>query len=233
MTKNERFDRIVTILHDSFEIEPARITPEARLYDDLDIDSIDAVDLLVQLKQITGVRLQPEAFKSVRTLRDVLDDSPLDDVTTLQIAKKLHDDGALQTVTTVGYGDLVPQTPAARMFAIALMILGVSMIALLSASLVSYFQAEEEREAARVRRQIWSKLQQIESEAEDRAQHNEALLNRLAAIELALVRAVEHRSALEQKIERLLDRQERDETVAGTKPRTGDDHGIDPTAPPR
>ena len=73
MTKNELFDRIVTILHDSFEIEPARITPEARLYDDLDIDSIDAVDLLVELKQITGVRLQPEAFKSVRTLRDVLD----------------------------------------------------------------------------------------------------------------------------------------------------------------
>ena len=33
MTKNELFDRIVTILHDSFEIEPARITPEARLYD--------------------------------------------------------------------------------------------------------------------------------------------------------------------------------------------------------
>jgi voltage-gated potassium channel len=137
------------------------------------------------------------------------------------------------TVTTVGYGDLVPQTPAARMFAIALMILGVSMIALLSASLVSYFQAEEEREAARVRRLIWSKLQQIESEADDRARHNEAMLNRLAAIELALVRAVEHRSLLEQKIERLLDRWERDETAAGTEPRTGDDDGIEPTAPRR
>ena len=73
MTKNELFDRIVTILHDSFEIEPARITPEARLYDDLDIDSIDAVDLIVQLKPLIGSSLQPEAFKSVRTVSDVVD----------------------------------------------------------------------------------------------------------------------------------------------------------------
>ena len=131
------------------------------------------------------------------------------------------------TVTTVGYGDLVPQTPAARMFAILLMILGVSMIALLSASLVSFFQAEEEREAARVRRLIWTKLQQIESEAEERARHNDALLHRLAAIELALVRAVEHRSALEQKIERLLAQHHLD---APDAPSRGDDDGIDPTS---
>ena len=73
MTKNELLDRIVTILHDSFEIEPARITPEARLYDDLDIDSIDAVDLIVQLKPLLGRSLQPDAFKSVRTVQDIVD----------------------------------------------------------------------------------------------------------------------------------------------------------------
>ncbi|CAN7353396.1 acyl carrier protein [Pseudoxanthomonas sp. LjRoot168] len=73
MTKNELFDRIVTILHDSFEIEPARITPDARLYDDLDIDSIDAVDLIVQLKPLLGRSLQPDAFKSVRTVQDIVD----------------------------------------------------------------------------------------------------------------------------------------------------------------
>ena len=67
MTKNELFERIVSILTDSFEIETARITPEARLYDDLDIDSIDAVDLIVQLKPLLGRNLQPEAFKAVRT----------------------------------------------------------------------------------------------------------------------------------------------------------------------
>ena len=73
MTKNELFERIVTILHDSFEIDPARITPEAKLYDDLDIDSIDAVGLIVQLKPLLGRSLQPDAFKSVRTVQDIVD----------------------------------------------------------------------------------------------------------------------------------------------------------------
>ena len=66
MTKNELFERISTILHDTFEIDTARITPESRLYDDLDIDSIDAVDLIVQLKPLLGRNLQPDAFKAVR-----------------------------------------------------------------------------------------------------------------------------------------------------------------------
>lgn len=73
MTKNELFDRISRILQDTFEIDPARITPEAHLNTDLDIDSIDAVDLIVQLKPLLGGRLQPDAFKSVRTVQDVVD----------------------------------------------------------------------------------------------------------------------------------------------------------------
>ena len=73
MTKNELFQHIVRILQDSFEIEAGRIAPEARLYEDLDIDSIDAVDLIVQLKPLLGGKLQPEAFKAVRTVQDVVD----------------------------------------------------------------------------------------------------------------------------------------------------------------
>lgn len=73
MTKDELFERIASILHDSFEIDRARIVPEARLYDDLDIDSIDAVDLIVQLKPLLGGSLQPESFKSVRTVQDIVD----------------------------------------------------------------------------------------------------------------------------------------------------------------
>ncbi|MCO5095172.1 MAG: acyl carrier protein [Xanthomonadaceae bacterium] len=73
MTKEELFDRIRDILHDTFEIDPARVTPQASLGADLDIDSIDAVDLIVQLKPLLGGRLQPDAFKSVRTVQDVVD----------------------------------------------------------------------------------------------------------------------------------------------------------------
>ena len=73
MTKDDIFAKIVEILQQTFDIDPARIKPEARLGEDLDIDSIDAVDLIVQLKPLVGKRRQPEAFKSVRTVQDVVD----------------------------------------------------------------------------------------------------------------------------------------------------------------
>ena len=73
MTKDDIHERIATIMEDTFEIGRERITLGAKLYDDLEIDSIDAVDLIVQLKPLVGRRLEPEAFKSVRTVADVVD----------------------------------------------------------------------------------------------------------------------------------------------------------------
>lgn len=73
MTKDEIFQRIVAILHETFDIAPERIRRESLLGPDLDIDSIDAVDLIVQLKPLVGRRLQPETFKSVRTVQDIVD----------------------------------------------------------------------------------------------------------------------------------------------------------------
>lgn len=73
MNKKAIYERIVQILQDTFDIDVERITPEAKLYEDLDIDSIDAVDLIVQLKPLAGKRLNAEAFKSVRTIQDVVD----------------------------------------------------------------------------------------------------------------------------------------------------------------
>ena len=73
MTKQELFNHLAAILHETFDIDTALIKPESRLNEDLDIDSIDAVDLIVKLKPLLGKRLQPDAFKSVRTLQDVID----------------------------------------------------------------------------------------------------------------------------------------------------------------
>ena len=73
MTDQEIFDRLRSILVETFDIEAEHIVPQARLHDDLDIDSIDAVDLIVKLKPLVGKRLQPEAFKAVRTVQDVID----------------------------------------------------------------------------------------------------------------------------------------------------------------
>jgi len=63
---------LTTILVDEFEIEAEAITPEANLYEELDLDSIDAVDLVIKLQQMTGKKIQPDAFKSVRTVNDVV-----------------------------------------------------------------------------------------------------------------------------------------------------------------
>jgi len=73
MSKEEIYLWLVNVLHEMFEIDKEQVTPQANLYTDLDIDSIDAVDLVVKLKQLTGKRLQPDVFKAVRTVQDVVD----------------------------------------------------------------------------------------------------------------------------------------------------------------
>ncbi len=73
MTKDQLFQRIVAILHDTFGIDPEKVRLDSKLGEDLDIDSIDAVDLIVQLKPLLGGNLKPEAFKSVRSVQDVVD----------------------------------------------------------------------------------------------------------------------------------------------------------------
>ena len=64
---------IKTILVEMFEIDQEAITPEARLYEDLDFDSIDAVDMIVRLKEMTGKSVKPENFKAARTIADVVE----------------------------------------------------------------------------------------------------------------------------------------------------------------
>jgi acyl carrier protein len=56
-----------------FEIPEAAVQPEARLYEDLDIDSLDAADLVVSLRDLTGIQVKPEQFQEVRTVQDVVD----------------------------------------------------------------------------------------------------------------------------------------------------------------
>ena len=72
MDSKELYLRIKDILIDQFEVDESAVSMDANLYEELAIDSIDAVDLLVQLKQLTGKTIAPEVFKDVRTIRDVL-----------------------------------------------------------------------------------------------------------------------------------------------------------------
>jgi acyl carrier protein len=65
--------QLAAYLETLFEIPPERVTLEARLVEDLDLDSIDVVDLVVKLRELTGRRIKAEDFKHVRTVGDVLD----------------------------------------------------------------------------------------------------------------------------------------------------------------
>ena len=70
--REQILEKLTTILVDDFEIDADAISLEANLYQDLDLDSIDAVDLVIKLQQLTGKKIKPEEFKSVRTVEDVV-----------------------------------------------------------------------------------------------------------------------------------------------------------------
>ncbi len=72
MDNHQLYTQLKTILIDQFELEESAISPDADLYEELQLDSIDAVDLLVQLKNITGKKISPDEFKDVRTINDVI-----------------------------------------------------------------------------------------------------------------------------------------------------------------
>lgn len=73
MTKEEVLARIGDVLSGEFEIDRAKLQPTARLFEDLDLDSIDAVDLVVRLQQQTSLKVKADDFKAIRTLGDVAD----------------------------------------------------------------------------------------------------------------------------------------------------------------
>jgi len=71
-SKDDIYQLLRKLLADMFEVAEEDIQPSASLYEDLDIDSIDAVDLVVELRAITGKQIDPDEFKAVRTVEDVI-----------------------------------------------------------------------------------------------------------------------------------------------------------------
>ena len=73
MNRDEIYARIRATLVDNFEIPAERVTLEARLMDDLELDSIDAIDMAVQIQELTGVRVEEEQLRKLRTVGDTVD----------------------------------------------------------------------------------------------------------------------------------------------------------------
>jgi acyl carrier protein len=72
MNDAQILEQLKTILHEAFEVAPERVTLTTGIFDELDLDSIDAVDLAIKLQEMTGKRIKPEDFKNVRTIGDVV-----------------------------------------------------------------------------------------------------------------------------------------------------------------
>jgi acyl carrier protein len=73
MDREQILSMVKTILVNEFEIDEVDIVPETNIYEDLDIDSIDVVDLVVRLRAETGRSIEPDNFKQVKTIDDLLD----------------------------------------------------------------------------------------------------------------------------------------------------------------
>ena len=72
-SKEKILEMLTALLVNEFEIPEEEVKEDAELYSELDLDSIDAVDLVVRLREITGKKIDPEAFKQVRTVGDIVD----------------------------------------------------------------------------------------------------------------------------------------------------------------
>ncbi len=72
MTKDEIYSKLKETLINDFDIEEDLIKPEANIVVDLDLDSIDAVELIVKMKPYLNDKIEPEIFKSVKTVQDVV-----------------------------------------------------------------------------------------------------------------------------------------------------------------
>ena len=72
MTEQEIRQILLDALENLFEIDVSQVSGSTHLYEDLEIDSIDAIDLIEHIKRQTGHKLQAEDFRAVRTIDDVV-----------------------------------------------------------------------------------------------------------------------------------------------------------------
>lgn len=73
MSKEEILDRVIAVLAESFQLDPKRILPTSHLFEELELDSIDAIDLMVGLEEETGIKLSEGELHQIRVVQDVVD----------------------------------------------------------------------------------------------------------------------------------------------------------------
>lgn len=72
MTKEEILNTLKGILEENFEIDPAKISENSNIVTDLDLDSIDAIDMIAEVQRSVKCRFTAEDFKQVKTIGDIV-----------------------------------------------------------------------------------------------------------------------------------------------------------------
>ena len=72
-SREEILAQVRKVMHELFDLDASSIQLETRVVEDLDLDSIDAIELAVRMESMTGRRFDPERFREMRTVGDVVD----------------------------------------------------------------------------------------------------------------------------------------------------------------
>jgi acyl carrier protein len=73
MTRAELEQKTCAMMAEMFELKMEQLKPDTKLFEELNLDSIDAVDLVVKVQEITGRRVDQADLRRVRTVKDVVD----------------------------------------------------------------------------------------------------------------------------------------------------------------
>ena len=73
MSQTDVLAKVSETFVEMFELDPKQVTADARLVEDLDLDSIDAIDLAAKVHEMTGKRLQEDDLRRIQTVRDVVE----------------------------------------------------------------------------------------------------------------------------------------------------------------
>lgn len=71
MTRDAIFDKVAQLMADLFDLDKAKIKPESR-FEELQLTSLDAIDLVVELQQMTGRKVTETKLRDVRTVGDIV-----------------------------------------------------------------------------------------------------------------------------------------------------------------
>ncbi|MBI5545536.1 MAG: acyl carrier protein [Deltaproteobacteria bacterium] len=71
MTHDQVYEKVTSMMAEMFDLDKGKITLESK-FEDLDLTSIDAIDLVVELQQLTGKKVNEEGLKKVRTVGDIV-----------------------------------------------------------------------------------------------------------------------------------------------------------------